>query len=107
MGVVYLAYDERLEREVALKVLPPGTIQDEVARKRFRKEALALSKLSHPNIATVHDFDVQDGVDFIVMEYIPGVSLDEKLARAASSIYFYRITYPDGSTSAKKMAVLR
>lgn len=80
MGEVYRAHDERLDRDVALKVLPAGALADEAARKRFRKEALALSKLNHPNIATVHDFDTQDGVDFLVMEYIAGVTLNEKLA---------------------------
>lgn len=80
MGEVYLAHDEHLQREVAVKVLPPGTLADECARKRFRKEAIALSRLSHPNIETVHDFDTQEGVDFLVMEYIPGVTLDDKLA---------------------------
>src|SRR5579864_7423475 len=80
MGVVYRARDERLERDVALKVLPPGIFRDEAARKRFRKEALALSKLNHPNIATIHDFDTQDGVDFLVMEYVAGTSLAQKLS---------------------------
>ncbi|HUI85121.1 MAG TPA: protein kinase [Candidatus Binatia bacterium] len=80
MGEVYRAHDEHLDREVAIKLLPPGTLSDEVARKRFRKEALALSRLNHPNIATVHDFDTQQDVDFLVMEYIPGITLDDKLA---------------------------
>jgi eukaryotic-like serine/threonine-protein kinase len=79
MGVVYRAHDERLDRDVALKVLPPGIFRDEAARKRFRKEALALSKLNHPNIATIHDFDSQEGVDFLVMEYITGSTLSHKL----------------------------
>ena len=52
MGVVYRAYDEQLERVVAVKVLPVGTLADEAARKRFRKEALALARLNHPNIET-------------------------------------------------------
>lgn len=79
MGVVYRAHDERLERDVALKVLPAGALGDEAARKRFRKEALALSKLNHPNIATVHDFDTQEETDFLVEELIPGLSLREML----------------------------
>jgi serine/threonine protein kinase/Flp pilus assembly protein TadD len=80
MGVVYRAHDERLDRDVALKVLPPGIFRDEAARKGFRKEALALSKLNHPNIATIHDFDSQDGIDFLVMEYISGTTLSHKLS---------------------------
>ena len=83
MGVVYRARDERLERDVALKVLPAETLADEVARKRFRKEALALSKLNHPNIATIYDFDTQDGVDFLVMEYVEGMTLSEKLSNGS------------------------
>jgi serine/threonine-protein kinase len=79
MGEVYKAHDERLDRDVAIKVLPSGTLGDETARKRFRKEALALSKLNHPNIATVFDFDTQEGVDFIVMELVEGASLYEKV----------------------------
>ena len=78
MGEVFRAHDEHLDRDVAIKVLPPGTLGDESARKRFHKEALALSKLNHPNIATIHDFDTQQSVDFLVMEYIPGATLDEK-----------------------------
>jgi serine/threonine protein kinase/tetratricopeptide (TPR) repeat protein len=80
MGVVYRARDERLDRDVALKVLPTGTLADEGARKRFRKEALALAKLNHPDVEAVYDFDTQDGVDFLAMEYIPGVTLSDKLA---------------------------
>jgi TolB-like protein/Tfp pilus assembly protein PilF len=77
MGVVYRAHDERLDRDVALKVLPLGSLADEDARRRFKKEALSLSKLNHPNIATIHDFDSQAGVDFLVMEFIPGKGLDQ------------------------------
>ncbi|MCZ6778707.1 MAG: protein kinase [Acidobacteria bacterium] len=83
MGEVYLAKDERLEREVALKVLPTGTLGDESARKRFRGEALALSKLNHPNIETIYDFDTEDGTDFLVMEHILGETLVAKLTRGA------------------------
>ena len=80
MGVVYRAHDEHLKRDVAIKVLPSGTLADETGRKLFHKEALALSKLNHPNIEAVYDFDTQDGIDFLVMEYIPGQTLSEKLA---------------------------
>ena len=79
MGVVYRAHDEPLDRDVAVKVLPKGTLADETARKRFRKEALALSKLSHPHVATIFDFDSQDGVDFLAMEYLPGETLSERI----------------------------
>jgi eukaryotic-like serine/threonine-protein kinase len=80
MGQVYLACDEHLDRQVAIKVLPPGMLREESSRKRFRKEALALSKLNHPHIATIHDFDTDRGVDFLAMEYIPGITLSDKLA---------------------------
>ena len=85
MGVVYRAHDERLDRDVALKVLPSGMLTDTASRKRFRKEALALSKLNHPNIATVHDFDSEDDVDFLVEEFIEGLSLDAMLSAGALS----------------------
>jgi serine/threonine-protein kinase len=83
MGVVYRARDERLDRDVALKVLPAGALAGESARRLFRKEGLALAKLNHPNIAAVYDFDSQDGVDFLALEYIPGESLAARL-RAGS-----------------------
>jgi len=79
-GVVFRAHDERLDRDVALKVLRPGVLADEAARSRFRKEALTLSRLSHSHIAHVYDFDSQDGVDFLVMEFVRGVTLQNKLA---------------------------
>lgn len=83
MGEVYRARDEHLQRDVALKILAAGALGDEAARQRFRREALALSELDHPNIATVHDFDSQGGVDFLVTEFIPGENLQEQLSRGA------------------------
>jgi len=80
MGVVYRAHDERLDRDVALKVLPLETLADAAAVKSFREEAKVLSKLNHPNIATIHDFDTQDGLSFLVMEYIQGTTLDRRIA---------------------------
>src|SRR5438105_2728578 len=83
MGVVYRARDERLERDVALKLLPAGILVDATARKRFRQEALALSQLNHPNVATIYDFDTQNGIDFLAMEYIQGTTLDCRLTTGA------------------------
>jgi len=76
MGVVFLAHDERLERDVAIKVLPANTFADQSVRKRFRKEALTLSKLNHPNIATIFDFDEENETCFLVTEYISGPAVD-------------------------------
>jgi len=83
MGDVYRAHDRHLDREVAIKVLSSCTLADEASRKRFHKEAHALSKLNHPNIATIYDFNTQDGLDFLVMEYILGVTLNDRLAKGA------------------------
>src|SRR5262245_14391089 len=80
MGVVYRAHDDRLDRDVAIKVLPANVLADETARKRFRREALALSKLSHPNIGIIFDFNSELGVDYLVMEYIVGTTLAHRLA---------------------------
>src|SRR3984893_7313718 len=85
MGEVYRAHDEQLDRDVALKVLPTGTLANEVARQRFRREGLALAKLNHQNVAAVYEFGSQDGVDFLVMELIRGVTLDIKLIGGALS----------------------
>ncbi len=78
MGVVYRAVDERLRRDVAIKVLPPGTLDSEPARQRFRREAVALSRLSHPRISTIHEFDTVADRDFLVMEFVPGVTLADR-----------------------------
>jgi serine/threonine protein kinase/tetratricopeptide (TPR) repeat protein len=80
MGIVYSAHDERLDRDVALKVLPTGALADENARKLFHKEATTLSKLNHPNIASIYDFDTEHGIDFLVMEYVSGMTLAEMTA---------------------------
>jgi serine/threonine-protein kinase len=81
MGVVYRAHDEKLDRDVAIKVLRRGLLEDDVARRRIRREARAISRLSHPNIAAIFDFDTSEGVDFLVMELVPGISLDARLGR--------------------------
>src|SRR5262245_19607445 len=76
MGVVYRARDERLDRDVALKLLPPGSLAEDKGRQRFKQEAFALSRLNHPNIATIHDFDADGDVDFLVMEFVAGTAVD-------------------------------
>jgi len=83
MGIVYRARDEQLERDVAVKLLPSSAVGGEKNRRSFRKEALALAKLNHPNIESVYDFGTQDGFDFLVMEYIPGKTLADRLAGGA------------------------
>ena len=79
MGEVWKAHDANLDRVVAIKMIRRGTLVDPTTRERFRREALALSRLSHPGIATVFDFDAQDEYDFLVMEYVPGGTLDSRL----------------------------
>jgi serine/threonine-protein kinase len=79
MDTVYRAHDPRLERDVALKVLKQDALHGEDSKKRFRLEARALSRLLHPNIATVFDFDSEDGVDYLVLEFVAGESLSRSL----------------------------
>jgi serine/threonine protein kinase len=75
MGAVYRATDTRLDREVAIKVLPAEVTADVERRQRFRQEALLAAAFNHPNIATVHDVGEHEGVTFIVMELVRGESL--------------------------------
>lgn len=86
MGVVYRARDERLERDVALKVLPANSLTDDTARRHFRKEALALARLNHPNVAAVYEFDRQDDTDFIVMEYVAGSTLADLIGASPGGL---------------------
>jgi tetratricopeptide (TPR) repeat protein len=80
MGVVYRARDERLDRDVALKTLPRLALLSEAARRQFRREALSLAKITDPHVAMAFDFARDDGIDYLVTEYVPGLTLEAKLA---------------------------
>src|SRR5436189_1322721 len=81
MGEVWKARDSRLGRTVAIKILPEHLSQNAQARERFEQEARAVSGLSHPNICTLHDVGREDGIDFLVMEYLEGETLAQRLQR--------------------------
>jgi Tol biopolymer transport system component/predicted Ser/Thr protein kinase len=81
MGEVYNAKDTRLERTVAIKVLPPHLSSSEEVRQRFEREAKTISSLSHPHICALYDVGNQDGVEYLVMEYLEGETLAERLAK--------------------------
>ncbi len=81
MGVVYKARDMHLERLVAIKVLPPERVTDPERKRRFIQEARAASALNHPNIITVHDIASDAGLDFMVMEFVAGRTLDQLMGR--------------------------
>src|SRR5262245_29766577 len=83
MGVVYRARDERLRRDVAIKVLPASFANDAERLRRFEQEAHATSALNHPNILTVHDLGIHDGSPFIVAELLEGEELREQLEPGA------------------------
>ncbi len=83
MGEVYRARDTRLDRTVAIKVLPSHLSANPELKLRFDREAKAISALQHPNICTLHDVGSQDGVDFLVMEYLEGQTLADRLVKGA------------------------
>jgi eukaryotic-like serine/threonine-protein kinase len=79
MGVVYRAHDTRLDRDVAIKVLPTDRPLTQTARRRFQREAMAASALNHPNIITIYEVNSEGNTDFIVMEYVRGATLSSVL----------------------------
>src|SRR5215467_2078140 len=81
MGEVYRARDTRLDRTVAVKILPSHLSANPEAKQRFEREARMISSLNHPNICTLYDVGHQDGVDFLVMEYLEGETLADRLRK--------------------------
>ena len=109
MGVVYRAHDEQLDRDVAIKVLRRGSLSDDAARKRFRKEALSLARLNHPNIATIHEFGSEGDIDFLVTEYIAGMTLDAKLAAGplpATDVFRLGLQFAQGLAAAHQQGIV-
>jgi eukaryotic-like serine/threonine-protein kinase len=83
MGEVYRATDRRLDRTVAIKILPASIAADPASKQRFEREAKTISSLNHPNICVLHDIGHQDGLDYIVMECVEGESLAKRLEKGA------------------------
>jgi len=83
MGEVYLARDTRLDRTVAVKILPEHLSSNPEAKLRFEREARAISSLNHPHICTLHDVGTQDGIAYLVMEHVQGENLDARLKKGA------------------------
>jgi serine/threonine protein kinase len=86
MGEVYKAHDTRLDRAVAIKVLPTDVASDPDRRERLEREARAVAALNHPHIYTLYDIGHQDGTDFLVMEYLEGETLADRLTKGALPI---------------------
>lgn len=83
MGQVWRAVDTRLDRQVAIKIVPPDLVNNSQLRVRFQREAKLISQLNHPHICTVHDIGDEDGIQYLVMELLDGETLAERLAKGA------------------------
>jgi Tol biopolymer transport system component/serine/threonine protein kinase len=109
MGVVYRARDTRLDRPVAIKVLPHDKVADPERKRRFIQEAKAASALNHPSIVTIHDIDQAEGVDFIAMEYVDGGTLDDVIGRKGLRLgeaLKYAIQVADALTAAHAAGIV-
>ena len=106
MGVVFRARDTRLNRTVALKLLPRGQFSDPERRRRFTKEARAASALSHPNIVTVHDIVEEDGHDAIVMEYVSGRPLGQLFPMTLAQALDYGLQIAEGLAAAHAAGIV-
>src|SRR6202162_1981846 len=86
MGEVYLAEDTQLHRKVALKVLPTEVAANQDRMRRFKQEATAAAALNHPHIAHIYEIGEHDGLNFIAMEFVDGVTLREKIHRERTEL---------------------
>jgi serine/threonine protein kinase len=91
MGVVYRAHDERLDRDVAIKVLPEEVAADSDRLRRFEREAKAVAALSHPNILEIFDFDTEGDVTYAVTELLEGETLREHLQKERGPLPWKRV----------------
>jgi serine/threonine protein kinase len=95
MGAVYLALDTKLDRKIALKVLPPELAESEERRTRFKREAKAIAALNHPNIITIHSVEEVDGIHFITMELVKGKTLTQLIPQKGFPLdKFFEIAIP-------------
>jgi eukaryotic-like serine/threonine-protein kinase len=109
MGAVYKARDARLGREVAIKVLPPDKMADPDRKRRFIQEARSASALNHPHIVIIHDIGESDGIDFIVMEYVEGRTLDQFIPRdgmKSADVLKYAIPVADALAAAHAAGIV-
>src|SRR5277367_574509 len=109
MGEVYRAKDTRLDRTVAVKILPSHLADNSEARQRFDREARAISSLNHPNICTLHDVGHQDGIDYLVMEFLEGETLADRLRKGplpTEQVLKYGIEICEGLERAHKSGVV-
>src|SRR5438552_3558493 len=109
MGEVYRARDTRLERTVAIKVLPPHLSSSEEVRQRFEREAKTISSLSHPHICALYDVGNQDGVEYLVMEYLEGETLADRLLKGplpADQTLRYGIEIADALDKAHRQGIV-
>jgi serine/threonine protein kinase len=108
MGEVYRARDTRLDRTVAVKILPSHLSENPGAKQRFDREARAISSLNHPNICTLYDVGHQEGVDYLVMEFLEGETLADRLMKGPlpmDQVLKYGIEICEGLESAHKTGV--
>src|ERR1039458_9075987 len=109
MGEVYRAKDTRLDRTVAVKILPSHLSDNPEAKQRFDREARAISSLNHPNICTLYDVGHQDGTDYLVMEFLEGETLADRLKKGPltrAQVLEYAIDVCEGLEKAHRGGVV-